>query len=113
MLESDWGRNPLVQATNNLGNIKGTGPAGTTKADTKEHVRGQDIIVNAGFRKYHNLGEFFQDYANLICSNPRYKNARGKAGRAYFQALKDAGYATDQNYVDKAMQIYKQLGGVD
>jgi hypothetical protein len=111
MMESNWGRSNLTQATNNLGNIKGTGPAGSTNADTTEHLNGNDVTVNAGFKKYNNLQEFFQDYTNLICNNPRYKNARGKSGREYFQALKDAGYATDPDYVDKAMQIYKQLGG--
>jgi len=110
MMESNWGRSKLVQATYNFGNIKGTGTAGTTKADTKENINGQDVTVNAGFRKYHNPNEFFADYNDLICNNPRYKNAKSKFGREYFQALKDAGYATDPDYVDKAMKFYDQLG---
>lgn len=111
MMESNWGRSSLTQATNNLGNIKGTGPAGTTKANTLEILGGKSVTVNAGFRKYHNLGEFFQDYTDLICKDARYANARGKSGRAYFQALRNAGYATDTDYVNKAMQFFHQLGG--
>lgn len=69
------------------------------------------VNVRSHFRKYHDVAEFIQDYADFICNNKRYAGAKGKTGRAYFQALKDAGYATDPSYVDKAMRIYKELEG--
>jgi flagellum-specific peptidoglycan hydrolase FlgJ len=110
MMESNWGRSSLVQSTWNFGNVKGQGPAGSTKANVPEHIGGKNVVVGANFRKYHGPEEFYEDYYKVLCGNDRYKNARGKMGREYFQALKDAGYATDPDYVDKAMQIYKQLG---
>ncbi len=110
MMESNWGRSKLTQPTWNFGNIKGTGPAGSTKQEVPEHIGGKNVRVDANFRKYHNPEEFYEDYYKLICGNDRYKNARGKVGREYFHALKDAGYATDPDYVEKAMQFYDQLG---
>lgn len=109
MMESNWGRSKLTQSTYNFGNIKGQGPAGSTAQDVPEHINGADVVVGANFRKYHNPQEFYEDYYKLICGTPRYKDARGKIGREYFQALKDAGYATDPDYVNKSMQFYDQL----
>lgn len=79
-------------------------------AKQDEVIDGKRVKVNDPLRKYHNLEEFFADYNDLICKNDRYNEARGKSGREYFQALKDAGYATDPDYVDTAMKLYRQLG---
>jgi hypothetical protein len=95
MMESNWGRSKLTQATWNFGNIKGQGPAGSTNQNVPEHIGGRDVVVGANFRKYNSPEQFYEDYYKLICGNDRYKGARGKIGRDYFQALKDAGYATD------------------
>lgn len=111
MGESDWGREKANQQSHNLGNIKGTGPAGSIEVKTWEVIKGKKVEVVDKFRKYNNLDEFFADYNKLICENDRYKNARGKSGRDYYQALKDAEYATDPDYVAKSMRIYRQLGG--
>jgi peptidoglycan hydrolase FlgJ len=109
MLESGWGTSSVVAVTNNLGNLKGRGPAGTTHANVPEYYMGRLYTEPSNFRKYHDLLEFLQDYAQFICKNKRYARAKGKIGRDFFQALKDAGYATDPNYVEKSMSIYNQL----
>jgi flagellum-specific peptidoglycan hydrolase FlgJ len=94
MYESNWGRSAAARGKN-LGGITGKGPEGAT----------------GNFRKYKEFPQFYRDYTGLICNAPRYKDAVGKKGQAYVDALKKAGYdATDPNYGDNVMKIYKQLG---
>jgi len=94
----------------NLGGIKGRGPAGSYNAKTREFEGETQVQIRDNFRAYHNYPEFYADYANLICKADRYKNARGKKGREYYEALKRGGYSTDPKYTDKMMQFYRQLG---
>jgi flagellum-specific peptidoglycan hydrolase FlgJ len=112
MLESNWGRSKLTKKTKNLGNIKGIGPAGSVDKDAWEvDPQGNGYSEKSSFRKYNSFPEFYADYCKLICKDKRYKDARGKKGRAYFVELKKAGYATDPNYVSTVMGIYNQLWG--
>jgi RHS repeat-associated protein len=94
MYESNWGRSPAARGKN-LSGITGKGPEGST----------------GNFRKYKEFPQFYQDYTELVCKATRYKDAIGKKGQGYVDALKKAGYdATDANYGNNVMQIYKQLG---
>jgi len=94
MYESNWGRSAAARGKN-LGGITGKGPNGST----------------GNFRKYDGFSEFYDDYKKLICNASRYRNAIGKKGQTYVDALKAAGYdATDPNYANNVMQIYRQLG---
>jgi flagellar protein FlgJ len=109
MHETSWGKRAMGH---NWGNIKGSGPAGTTEAGTWEFISGQRVTVRAGFRKYHNNSEFYEDYHRLIGMNDRYKAARDcLKGKEFYTALKAAGYATDPKYVENVMALYRQLGG--
>ncbi|NBD34571.1 MAG: hypothetical protein GVY30_01065 [Chloroflexi bacterium] len=110
MHESTWGSSRLARETFNFGGIKGEGPAGSYNINTGEHLQGQDVVVNANFRAYNNILEYMDDYTRLICTKDRYEEARGKSGREYYEAIKNAGYATDPNYVEKNMAMYNQLG---
>ena len=94
MYESNWGRSAAARGKN-LGGITGKGSSGST----------------GNFRKYNGFSEFYDDYTKLICNAPRYRNAVGKKGQAYVDALKSAGYdATDSNYGNNVMGIHRQLG---
>jgi len=119
----------------NLGNIKGTGPAGSVTILTKEYytvaqveaarragvlvqIIGLDnrdnskwiVQVRDVFRAYRNYGEAIDDHYALL-KKPRYVNVglwEAKTPLAYATALKTAGYATDTAYVEKIMAIVKR-----
>ena len=91
----------------NLGNIKGTGPAGSVTVWTYEYYNGVKTRVQAKFRAYHNYGEAIDDHFALL-KKDRYVKAgvwEAKTPREYAEALKRGGYATDPNYVEKIMSI--------
>lgn len=78
---------------------------------TKEEINGKLVSVQAWFRAYDSPLDSLRDYANLIVSNPRYKNALNKADDpvGYISALKAGGYATDSQYVSKITTIINSL----
>lgn len=70
---------------------------------TLEFVNGVPVRQRDGFRAYASYRESFNDYANFIKVNPRYREALTKVsdGFAYLRAIQQAGYATDPNYAKK------------
>jgi hypothetical protein len=105
--ESNFGQSGLNQQANNFFGIKAypgwTGP--TITLPTHEEVNGQLITVNAQFVAFSSPQAGFQGYVDFLKRNPRYTNAgvfnHQHDPIGYFQALKDAGYATDSTYVTK------------
>jgi hypothetical protein len=103
--ESNYGRSGLNKQANNFFGIKAypawTGP--TITMPTHEEVNGALITVYAQFVVYSSPEAGFQGYADFLKRNPRYANAgvfnHQHDPVGYFQALKDAGYATDSGYV--------------
>lgn len=96
----------------NLGNIKGTGPAGSVTIWTTEYYNGIKTRVQAQFRAYHNYAEAIDDHFALL-KRPRYVRAgvwKAKTPREYAEALKRGGYATDPRYVEKIMAIVNRYG---
>ncbi|MEZ4445836.1 MAG: DUF2272 domain-containing protein [Polyangiaceae bacterium] len=111
MMETNWGRSKITRATRNWGNIKGEGPAGSESFVVPEYIGGRWVKEPAKFRKYNDNPEAFEDYFKFVLHGKRYKAAVGKKGRAYFQALHDAGYATDPEYADKMVKAQRQIFG--
>ena len=74
---------------------------------TLEYRDGLPMKTRANFRAYGSFADSFADYADFVARNPRYRQALQSASdpRAYFDALQQAGYATDPNYADKVMGI--------
>ena len=112
-LETNWGRSvPEGTAggtSNNLFGIKATsawsGPA--VSNSTQEYSGGIASTVRAQFRSYGSAGQCFQDYVDLLKSNPRYAAALGTGNdvQAFGSALQQGGYATDPAYASKLTAV--------
>ena len=107
ILESDWGRSRLTRQGNNLFGIKGTGSAGQVSLATWEHLDGQDVVVQAGFRAYYTLEESVDDHGRFFTRNKRYEDAMSVASdaRAFARQIQADGYATDPSYADKLIRL--------
>lgn len=77
--------------------------------DTLEFDKGMPAKQKAAFRAYSSIDEAMQDYVNFLQSSPRYEKAVAESqdSQAYFNALQQAGYATDPAYADKLMSVYR------
>jgi len=112
-LESGWGqRMPRTadgSSSHNLFGIKAgdewTGARVIT--DTVEFSNGVATQRRTAFRAYGSIEESVADFANLLKSSPRYRNAiaAGGSARAYIDSIGKSGYATDPEYANKLNQI--------
>ncbi len=119
-LESGWGRREIrtVDGTvsRNLFGIKATKNwhGRTVDCVTTEYINGVAHKQVEKFRAYDSYAETFEDYANLLRNNPRYRkvldNARDPEDFAY--GLQRAGYATDPRYGSKLVRIIQQMDRV-
>jgi flagellar protein FlgJ len=100
-LETGWG---AAAPGNNLFGVKAVdGEAGTNRA-THEMVDGILTPQTSSFRDYGSTEAAVSDYVGLIQSG--YQSAAGQATVAGFaQALQNGGYATDQGYAAKIVNI--------
>lgn len=103
-LETGWGKK-VLPGTNNLFNIKADSSwEGDSKTfSVKEYVNGKWITTQSSFRVYDSYQQSINDWLDFLQENPRYSdvfdpNIRGDLEKIA-QAIKDAGYATDPNYV--------------
>lgn len=105
--DGNWyvGNSQLAKEANNYFGIKAhkswSGPIYNIR--TREVSKGgKEYHENADFRKYGSFQESARDYVNFLRNNPRYTKHgvfTADTVQLQFQALKDAGYATDPNYV--------------
>ena len=117
-LETGWGKHVMRgvdgQSSHNLFGIKADARwrGEVARSRTLEYFDGKPVTVSAAFRAYDDFGAAFDDYADFIAQNPRYREALTHAAdpKAYVQALQRAGYATDPNYAQKILQIHQQIG---
>lgn len=119
-LESGWGKRPLRDRqggdSKNLFGLKaGSSWRGqVVEALTTEYEDGVAVRRTDRFRRYPDERSAFQDYARLLMENPRYEGARnaGSDAGAYADGLVRGGYATDEKYRDKLVQLVKQMRAV-
>jgi flagellar protein FlgJ len=112
-LESGWGKHVMTtgdgHSSHNLFGIKADpGWEGErVRRVTLEYEDGVAVQRRESFRSYDSYAESFQDYVEFLQNNPRYLDALTKTydSRAYFQALQEAGYATDPHYADKIVSL--------
>lgn len=115
-LETGWGKSIVRQnkggSSHNLFNIKAdrSWQGGRAVVPTLEYVDGLAVKERAGFRAYESFEASFNDYADFIRRQPRYADALQHATKpeAYVNALQEAGYATDPEYAEKILSIYKR-----
>jgi flagellar rod assembly protein/muramidase FlgJ len=108
-LESGWGTSGLANQANNLFGVKADASwtGDTLSMPTKEFINGQEVTVQALWRKYATLQDCFDDHAQFFIVNPRYAAALvcGRDSIAFANAVQAAGYATDPLYAQKLTEI--------
>ena len=119
-LESGWGRSEIRAADGspsyNLFGIKaGRGWSGNTvETATTEYVNGATLKTAEKFRAYGSYAEAFQDYARLLRSSGRYREAlaSGDDPFKFAQGLQKGGYATDPRYAEKIARVIQSTFSV-
>jgi peptidoglycan hydrolase FlgJ len=111
--ETGWGKKNIRMADGsnsfNLFGIKADanwkGPV--AQITTTEFVNGQPKKMVQAFRAYSSYDESFADYARMMKTSPRYRDAVAQASDAakFAQGLQRAGYATDPAYADKLGRV--------
>lgn len=115
ILESDWGRSLLARKGQNYFGIKagraGPGPAGVIKMNTWEVLSGTNVVVNDGFKAYHNLYESVMDHGRFLADNPRYSAAFQVVDnpQEFARRIHAAGYATDPSYSTKLINLMNKF----
>ena len=112
-LETGWGqRMPRTADGNsslNLFGVKAGSDWGGARAvaDTVEISGGVAKQTRTAFRAYGSIEESVGDFARLLTSSPRYREAvaAGGSARAYVQSIAKAGYATDPEYANKLNDV--------
>jgi flagellar protein FlgJ len=113
-VETGWGKNLIHKKdgenSHNLFGIKADKRWDGEKAtiDTLEFVNNLPEKQQSSFRSYGSFTHSMDDYVDFIKSNPRYEHAiqKTETPKDYFNALQDAGYATDPQYADKIMSVF-------
>ena len=127
ILESAWGKSELAEKARNLfgmkcnlsGNLwKGSAWDGKSSYNkqTGEYQNGTYHTINANFRRYPSWADSVSDHSAYLCNsmNGKQKRYAGLEGctdyRKAAQIIKDGGYATSPDYVDKLCRIIEQYG---
>ncbi len=113
-VETGWGKYVIHSndggSSHNLFGIKADSRWQGNKAmvDTLEYVNNLPEKQRASFRSYDDFSSSLNDYVDFVQSNPRYEQALEKTDSAqqYFDALQEAGYATDPAYSKKVMSVF-------
>ena len=116
-LESGWGSREIKatdgSTSHNLFGIKATPTwkGKVAEAVTTEYVDGVKQKRIEKFRAYDSYTESFQDFANMMKSNPRYNKVIENLDSpdAYAKALQQSGYATDPNYAAKLSAVIRRV----
>ncbi len=109
-LESGSGQSLLAKKYFNFHGLKAgsswDGPVVDLETQ-EEYTPGNTTTITDGFRVFRNAEAGWRGYAEFIVENPRYEPALKYPGDPYkyLQAIKDAGYATDSEYVSKVSKI--------
>ncbi len=125
ILESGYLKSLLAQMANNCFGMKAylsgntwngsswDGQSVFTK-ETQEYVDGKYVTVTESFRMYRNIGESVADHSAYLLgamngSKLRYEGLKGERDyRKALQIIKDGGYATDPEYIDKVCGIIER-----
>lgn len=112
VLETGWGKFIAKDAdgssSHNIFNIKSNRPDQAVKIKTTEYITDTPVSMMASFKKYSSVAASFDDYISLL-QGDRYKAALANTSdpEHYIDALHRAGYATDPDYANKIVSIYR------
>ena len=111
-LETGWGMHTpkaqYGQDSFNYFGIKANNWQGSEVSNATKEFDGEKMIdVMDKFRAYESPADSFDDFAEFILSNPRYKAAvqHSENSAKFVNELQKAGYATDPNYAKKVHSI--------
>lgn len=112
-LETGWGQRMPRTADGapsmNLFGIKASADWAGARAvaDTVEVSGGVASQRRTAFRAYGSIEESVGDFASLLASSPRYREALAAGGnaQAYVESIAKSGYATDPAYGNKLNQV--------
>lgn len=122
ILESGYGKSELAQNANNCFGMKCSLPGntwggstwdGTSKytKKTQEYENGQYVTITADFRKYSSMEQSIADHSAYLLgamngSKKRYDGLKDCTDyKKAVQIIKDGGYATSPDYVEKICNI--------
>ena len=108
ILETGWGKHTIGSAKNLFG-IKGRGPLGSVRAQTKEYVKGRYVTVEADFAKYESFDQSVDEHAQFFLRNRRYARALQVKydPDAFAREIAKAGYATAPDYADALIKLMR------
>lgn len=97
----------LAYECHNLFGMKGIGPAGYKEYQTGEQTSGgENYVITAKFRKYHNVAESIDDHGQLLSSGHYTAYTKGcKTADEWAVAIHKAGYATAVDYSQRLIEI--------
>ncbi len=115
-LETGWGtyvpRAENGMNSHNLFGIKANKgwDGDSVSVGTLEYADGVPARRKALFRSYGSYEESFRDYVALLQGSPRYAAALSTAENpeAFMNRLQEAGYATDPQYAEKVLRIWRE-----
>ncbi|MCD7812153.1 MAG: glucosaminidase domain-containing protein [Ruminococcus sp.] len=130
ILESGYGKSELAQMANNCFGMKcslsgntwdGSAWDGVSEytKETQEYVDGSYVTVTADFRAYPDVETSISDHSAYLLgakngSSLRYDGLKGeKDYKKAVQIIKDGGYATAPDYVDKVCDIIERYSLTD
>lgn len=113
ILESDFGRSELaINANNHFGVKSHKGWQGQTYVKMTEEVRNGNIkLESAVFRLYGTVSESYKDHSDCLASRSNYVTlflANTTDYKFWAKGLQEAGYATDENYANKLIEIIER-----
>ncbi len=108
-LESRWGASQLARAAHNYFGIKAHGALPSISLPTLEYRDGRAVWVEAWFARYESMAACFADRDHILLTAACYGNARACAANpeAFIRALAQR-WATDPNYAEKVLDIYRK-----
>lgn len=112
-LETGWGAHVMQRkdgsSSFNLFGIKSSGSwaGASVSRSTLEFESGVPQREIAKFRAYKDVAANFDDYAQLLTTNPRYESVSGHGDdiAGFATALQASGYATDPAYAEKIKSV--------
>ncbi len=108
-LESAWGRSRLSREANNYFGIKAHGGLPDIEMSTTEVRHGEAVRCSARFARYGSMQACFADRDRIIATLACYADARvAKRDPEAFLCTLAVHWATDPDYADKVLQVYRK-----